>query len=151
MDESTQKSSPEINKDIIKFFDTFLKPGIAVVEGEVRQGLHMTIKALTAGELIIAESLIKVHNPNTPYDIIAKIRGAAILSQAILKLGDMEIDRSDMSLADNRIRRENLYTKLLEFPPSIISDAYELYLKAVQKQNEFFDKPAEMKEKIENF
>lgn len=38
--------------DMIKFFDTFLKPGVAIIEEEVVPGLTMKIKALNANELI---------------------------------------------------------------------------------------------------
>lgn len=56
--------------DMIKFFDTFLKPGVAIIEEEVVPGLTMKIKALNANELIIAESMIRVVNPTIPMDVI---------------------------------------------------------------------------------
>jgi len=137
--------------DMIKFFDTFLKPGTAIIEKEIVPGLQVKIKALTANELIIAESMIRVNNPSIPMDIIQKIRGAAILSQAIIQLNDMVIEREDMDVADNRARREQLYRNLLDFPPIVIAKAYDAYLEAVKMQNDFYEKPSEMKGQIENF
>ena len=149
--EQPKPLDPQITQDLTNFFDNFLKPGETILTEEVVPGLSFTIKALTTSELLIAESVIQVDNPNIPYDIIQKIRGAAILSQAVIKLNDMVIERDDMTVEQNRARRIQFYHQLQKFPPAIIAKAYDLYLKAVKTQNKMYESSTVLKEKIENF
>lgn len=136
--------------DLRMFFENFVKPGVVVKEREVAPGFTVKLKALSTGELMQAESLV-YGAQGVPNDIVVKVRSASILSQSILSVNGIDIEQGENE-KDNRVRRSFLYKKLLDMPPYVVQQAYELYIEAVRDQNNIYqNKDHETEEKIENF
>jgi hypothetical protein len=143
--------SPEFNQELSNFFENFLKEGIVIKEKEVVPGLKIKLKVLNTEELLIAESILSNQNPHIPTDVMIKVRAASILSQSIIKLNDMDIEREDLSDEENGFRRRGLYKQVLKMPALVIQKAYEFYVEAVQEQNRLYNSPKDLSDKISNF
>lgn len=137
------------NKDLNLLFDNFLKPGVVLKEKEVVKGFKVKLKPLTTGELLSAEAIMD--NSTAPADIVAKVRGASILSQAIVSLNDVEIERDDFTPQESRGRRLELYRQLLKMPPMVIHKAYSFYIECVEEQNSKYQDIPGLADQIENF
>lgn len=137
------------NQDLNLLFDNFLKPGIVIKEKEVVGGFKVKLKPLTTGELLTAEAIMD--SSSAPADVVARIRGASILSQAVIAINDVEIEQSDYTPQELRNRRLVLYRQLLKMPPVVIQKAYELYIECVNEQNKKYDDVGELTKKVENF
>ena len=144
-------TNPSFNQELSIFFENFLKEGTIVKEKEIVPGLKIKIKVLNTEELLVAESILSNQNPHIPSDVIIKVRAASILSQAIVKLNDMDIERDNLSEEENNARRRGLYKQVLKMPALVIQKAYEFYIEAVQEQNSIYDNPKELSDKISNF
>lgn len=137
--------------DLFNFFENFLKPGVIVREKEVVPGFSVKLKVLNTEELLVAESILLNASGNIPFDVLQKVRGASILSQAIISLNGMAVERDDMSKEENRSRRSSLYNQLLKMPSILIQKTYEFYVDAVVEQNKIYDAPEKISQNIENF
>jgi hypothetical protein len=140
---------PEDDLDI--FFENFIKRGTVIEEDEITPGFKIAVKVLDTGELLTAESVLATTNPHIPYDIIQKVRAASILSQAIIRVNGIDVEKEGLSKEKNHERRTGLYSKLLKMPALLVQKAYELYIKAVKKQNEIYGNQKKMIDNIENF
>lgn len=145
------EESKEVSLDISNIFENFIKPGLFVDEREVVPGLSVRLKSLNTNELMSAEAEINAQNPMIPADIIVKLRGASILSHAIITLNGVEVEKENMTEKDISLRRYALYKKLLEMPTIVIEKMYRFYLEVVATQNKFFDFPDRLGKEIENF
>ena len=148
---SENLTDPTFDKELDVFFENFLKEGVVIKEKEVVPGFKIKVKVLNTEELLVAESILTNQNPHIPSDVIIKVRAASILSQAILKLNDMDIEREDLPELDNNMRRRALYKQILKMPALVIQKAYEFYVEAVREQNALYDSPEKLGEKIGNF
>lgn len=144
-------ANPTFDQELSNFFENFLKEGIIIREKEVVPGFKVKLKVLNTEELLVAESILKNQNPHIPADVVIKVRAASILSQAILKLNDMDVERDDLPEDTNELRRRALYKQVLRMPALVIQKTYEFYVEAVQEQNALYDNPEKLGKKIENF
>jgi hypothetical protein len=144
-------TNPTFDQELANFFEGFLKEGVIIREKEVVPGFKVKLKVLNTEELLVAESILKNQNPHIPSDVVIKVRAASILSQAILKLNDMDVEREDLSDSENELRRRALYKQVLRMPALVIQKTYEFYVEAVQEQNALYEEPKKLGEKIENF
>lgn len=142
-------SEQNVNSDLTMIFENFIKPGVVVEEKEVVPGFKVKLKPLNTEELLIAESIM--HNEKAPADIVARVRGASILSRAIISLNGASIERDDFSEEDTRLRRALLYKQLLQLPAIVIHKTYKFYIECVNKQQDLYMNPQEVIEKVENF
>lgn len=138
------------NQDLFNIFDDIIKPGNIEMEREVVKGFKVRVKVLDTGEAIAAESIMR-YDSKIPVDLVARARGAAILSRAIISINNDTIERDDMSLAQKNARRELLFKQLLKLPALIIQKAYELYVEAYKKQQEVYNDLGSTVEEIKNF
>jgi hypothetical protein len=136
--------------DLDLFFNDFIKKGQIEKEDEVVPGFKIKVKVLSAGELITAESVMRV-NPEIPPDIVQKARCASILSQATISINGSLIIKDKMTRKEIAMRQAHLYQRLLDMPAYVVQKAYELYLEAVLEQNKLYSNPEELSKKIENF
>lgn len=147
--DNNQHKDDVLSDDITKLFDNFIKEGVVIKEEEVLPDLKIKLKVLSVGELLAAQSIID--ESSGPVDIVSKVRGASILSQAILALNNMDIEKDSYSPKEIRIRRATLYTQILRMPSIAVQKMYELYLRAVEEQNQRYNNIGKMAEDIENF
>ena len=150
---SNEKQPQDFTKedDLYSFFDNFIKKGVVIKEKEIVPGFNIKIKVLDTGELLSAESVLSVTNPNIPYDIIQKVRAASVLSQAIISINGINVEQPDAPTDVNYQRRSGLYSKLLKMPALVIQQSYELYIEAVREQNSLYNNQVDMSDKVENF
>jgi hypothetical protein len=137
-------------KELEQFFDGFIKKGVVIKDREIVPGMKIKLKVLDTGELLAAESILSATNPNIPPDVIQKVRGASILSQALLSINDMVVERETLTKEEIRLRRISLYQNLLRMPAIVIQKAYELYVEAAREQNKLYE-DGQLVDKIENF
>lgn len=151
-DKDLEKDIKDFNPDddLDLFFNDFIKKGRVEKEGEVVPGLRVRLKVLNTGELVSAEALMRMSSEFPP-DVVVKIRGASILSQAILSINNYEIEKENMEIEQIKQRRSKLYRQLLEMPAYVVQKTYELYLDAVIEQNKFYSEAKETAGKIKNF
>lgn len=142
--------SMDDNKDLFNIFEDIIKPGNVVLEKEVVKGFKVKVRVLDTGEAIAAESIMR-YDPRVPTDLVARARGAAILSRAIISINDDDIERDDMSSAQINTRRDILFKQLLKLPALVIQKSYELYVEAYKKQREIYDDLGGSIEEIKNF
>lgn len=148
MQEQNQEKM-DVTKDLSMIFENFIKTGVVEEEKEIVPGFKIRVKVLNTGELLIAESIM--NNSSAPADIVARVRAASILSQAILTLNGSPVEREDLSKEDIRVRRAMLYTELLKMPAMVIHKAYEFYIECVNKQNSKYDNISETMKDMQNF
>ena len=150
MDEKKIKDF-KISDDLSLFFDDFIKKGVTTKEEEVVPGLKVKLKVLDTNELLSAESIVFATS-KVPADIVVKVRCASILSQSILSINGMEIDKEGDTEEEKRGRRSALYRKLLEMSAYVLQKTYDLYIEAAKEQMEFYSGGLkEIDETIENF
>ena len=147
--EKKQMEDENMNSDLNLFFDGFIKTGNVVEEKEVTQGFKVKVKVLDTGELLIAESIMS--NSSAPVDIVARVRAASILSQAIISINEIPIDRDDYTEKEIRMRRGLLYKQLLKMPPVVVEKAYRFYIECVEKQNSKYENFQETVGDMKNF
>lgn len=140
----------EINKDLNMFFENFIKEGNVIMEREVVSGFKVKLRPLSTSELLSAETVL-LNNDTIPTDVVLKVRAASILSQSIISINGMDIEKKDSSQDENVMRRSALYKNLLSLPALIVQKSYELYLEAVNKQNDIYTNGEKISENIENF
>ena len=85
----------ELGQDLFKIFDNFIKPGVVVEEKEVVNGMKIKLRVLNISEQLEAESIISTER--VPADVVAKVRGASILSQAILSINGSDIEKENLT------------------------------------------------------
>ena len=73
----------EKNNDLKLLFDNFIKTGEVTKEKEIVPGVKVKVKVLSAGDLLIAQTIMG--HQNAPSDVTVKLRAASILSQSIIK------------------------------------------------------------------
>jgi hypothetical protein len=152
MENKTQSLENTTHKDdLINFFENFIKTGIVVKEKEITPGFSVKLKVLNTEELLIAESVLLNASGRIPYETLQKVRGASILSQSILNLNGMAVEREDVSNEENAERRHLLYKQLLKMPSLIIQKTYEFYIEAYEEQNKIYSDSNGLVEKVENF
>ena len=144
-------TNPKENDDLLNFFEEFLKPGVVIKEKEVVDGFKIKLKVLNSEELLQAESILLNSNSTIPVDILHKVRAASILSQSILQLNGIVIDKEEAPKEEARLRRHELYKQILKMPAILVQKTYEFYIEAVNEQNSFYENGKESIEKIENF
>lgn len=138
------------NDDLFNIFEDIIKPGLIELEREVVKGFKIKVKVLDTGEAVAAESVMR-YDPRVPVDLVARVRGAAILSRAIVSLNNDTIEREDMTPEQISVRRDILYKQLLKLPALVIQKAYELYVEAYNKQQDVYKNLGESSEEIKNF
>lgn len=141
----------DYSEDLNNFFEGFLKSGVVIKEKEVVPGLTVKLKVLNTSELLSAESILLAGNPNIPSDIIQKIRAASILSQAILIINGVEVEKENMIGMQIVERRQTLYSNIIKMPAYVIQKIYELYIEAVREQNDIYSSEEKVRDKVENF
>lgn len=139
----------EKNNDLKLLFDNFIKTGEVTKEKEIVPGVKVKVKVLSAGDLLIAQTIMG--HQNAPSDVTVKLRAASILSQSILSMNDVPIEREDYTSEDIRARRVLLYSQLLRMPGIVIQKMYELYIEAVNEQNSKYENFSDTIEEMENF
>lgn len=137
------------NSDLSMIFENFIKTGRVEKEKEIVKGFTIRLKVLNTGELLIAESIM--NSNSAPADIVARVRAASILSQALITLNGSKIERDDFTKEEIRIRRSLLYTELLKMPAMVIQKTYKFYIDCVEEQNSKYQDIPAMMEEIENF
>ena len=137
------------NKDLNLFFENFLKTSELIKEKEITPGLTVKLRVLSAGDLLVAQSIMG--HSDSPTDIVVKIRAASILSQALISINEMVIERDGFTEREIRERRVALYSQLLKMPSMVIQKMYELYLEAVEEQNNKYTNFSETTDDIVNF
>ena len=140
----------ELNNDINNVFEDFLIQGEIRREKEVVEGLTVEVKPLNAEELITAESIASETHSGS-MDVVAKIRAAGILSQAITKFAGVPIEKKDCDKKENRYRRINLYCQILKMPPFVIQKIYEFYIEVVEEQEKLYSDTEKTIEDFKNF
>lgn len=138
------------NDDLLNIFDEIIKPGVVEMEEEIVKGFTVKVKVLDTGEAVAAEAIMR-YDGKIPSDLVARVRGASILSRAIVSLNGDIIEREGMTAGEIDRRRQVLYTQLLKLPALLIQKAYELYVKAYAKQQEYYTNLDETGEEIKNF
>ena len=141
---------------IYNFFEHFIKEGRVYKEKEVAPKFKVKLKALNSEEILKAESVVVNATSNTLLsDIAIRIRACAILSYAIVELnGESVYTEDEMEGNDNKSmesKRVAIYQMLLKLPPQILTSLYDVYLEAVQEQNELYSDASKVKEATENF
>lgn len=144
-----QNKQDTIMSDLSMIFDNFIKTGNVEKEKEVVPGFKVRLKVLNTGELLVAESIMNTNS--APADIVARVRAASILSQAIVSLNGSPIEREDLNKQDIRVRRTMLYTELLKMPAMAIHKAYEFYVECVNEQNRKYENIGETVKEMQNF
>lgn len=132
------------------FFESFIKTGHVVLEEEIVPDLKIKVRPLNTGELLSAEAILKTGG-GMPDDIVAKVRAASILSQAIISINEIDIESDESAPGINSMKRVQLYQTLLKMPPIVVHKGYKLYVKAVKMQNEKYEDMKGMFENSENF
>lgn len=139
----------ELGKDLFNIFDGFVKKGTVVEEREVISGFKVKLKVLNVSELMEAESIINIDR--APSDIVAKVRGASILSQAILTLNGNDIEKENLTKEEIRTRRFILYKQLLTLPAIVIQKIYSFYIECVKKQERYYSDFGKTVDEMQNF
>lgn len=139
----------ELGKDLFNIFDGFVKKGTVVEEREVISGFKVKLKVLNVSELMEAESIINIDR--APSDIVAKVRGASILSQAILTLNSNDIEKENLTKEEIRTRRFILYKQLLTLPAIVIQKIYSFYIECVEKQERYYSDFGKTVDEMQNF
>lgn len=150
MEQNKKVEDFTVTDDLNIFFDNFIKSGEVVKEKEIAPNFKVKLRVLNTGELLSAESIMKA-TTDIPADIVAKVRAASILSQAIISINDLEIEKNNLTQEENNMRRVNLYKQLLKMPAIVIQKSYELYIEAVKEQNDLYENLDETIEKVKNF
>lgn len=145
----TETKQDTVTGDLSMIFDNFIKTGAVEKEKEVVPGFKIRLKVLNTGELLVAESIMNTNS--APSDIVARVRAASILSQAIMVLNGSPIERDDLDSNDIRRRRAVLYSELLKMPARAIHRAYEFYIECVNEQNSKYDNIGETIQEMQNF
>jgi hypothetical protein len=140
----------EQTDDLDLFFNNFIKKGNVEDEKQIVPGFTIKLKALNTGELLTAESIMLMDR-NVPNDIVVKVRSASILSQAILSINGMSVDKEGWNKDEIAKRRSKLYRQLLSMSAYVIQKAYEAYIEIVDKQNHLYSNAEETVKNIENF
>ena len=146
-EQNIEKNS--VTSDLSMIFENFIKTGVVEKEKEVVPGFKIKVKVLNTGELLVAESIM--NTSTAPSDIVARVRAASILSQAIITLNGSPVEREDLSKEDIRVRRAMLYTELLKMPAMAIHKAYEFYIECVDEQNNKYSNVKETIQEMQNF
>lgn len=141
---------PSNNDDLFNIFDEIIKPGNVELEREVMNGWTVRVKVLDTGEAVAAEAVMR-YDGAIPSDLVARVRGASILSRAIVSINGDVIEREGMDRRAIDARRSVLYTQLLKLPAVIIQKTYELYVEAYEKQQEYYKNLNKTGEEIKNF
>ncbi|MCX8074098.1 MAG: hypothetical protein N2749_00730 [Clostridia bacterium] len=150
MEQNKKIEDFSVMDDLNIFFDNFIKTGEVVKEKEIAPNFKVKLRVLNTGELLAAETILKATN-DIPTDIVAKVRAASILSQAIISINDLDIEKNNATQEENNLRRINLYKQLLRMPAIIVQKTYALYIDAVQEQNSLYENLDETVEKVKNF
>jgi len=153
-DESTDKIlnySFSSASDIETFFEDFLKKGVVVDEKDIVEGFKVKLKVLNTEELLISEAILLSANPTIPIDVIEKIRAASILSQAIISINGIPIERDNLDKYENSKKRESLYKQILRMPAIVIQKTYQFYIDCVQRQNNIYINEGKIVDDIKNF
>ena len=150
MSKDSAKEEKNATLDITNIFDDIIKDGYKSEEEEILPGFKVKLRPLSYNEMYRAEAEISHRNPGVPDDVTVKLRCGKILSFAIISLnGSLIDDPNDAEATESR--RIFLYDKLVTSPTIFIQKAYDLYLKAVRAENEFYAAPQEINDEIENF
>ena len=139
----------ELGQDLFKIFDNFIKTGVVVEEKEVVNGMKIKLKVLNISEQLEAESIISTER--VPADVVAKVRGASILSQAILSINGSDIEKENLTKEEVRTRRFVLYKQLLLLPSIVIQKMYEFYIDCLKKQEDIYVNFDKTVDDIKNF
>lgn len=138
--------------DINSFFEDIIKKNQFVREKDFGNGFVIKLKPLNVGELIEAEAIIRNGNPGIPIDTMVKLRAAAILSKAIIQIGNKPVESDELTDEENQMRRFALYSQLIQLPPLLITDMYSFYLSAVAEEEAFYSASGkDIDNKIEDF
>ena len=148
-----------VNEEMYDFFKDFILKSKVYKEKEVAPGFSVRVRALSAEEIIEAESVVATLSDYLIVsDVAVRIRSCSILSYAVEKLGDNEIytqeeldavtkEAKDMA----NLKRASMYNNLMKLPPLLLNKVYDLYLEAVKEQNELYSDPEKVGEKSKNF
>ena len=151
-EETKKKRFDFATMEINSFFDNIIKKNQFVREKDFGNGFVIKVKPLNVGELIEAEAIIRNGNPKIPIDTMVKLRAAAILSKAILQIGDKPVESEELTEEENQMRRFALYSRLIQTPPLLITDMYKFYLSVVAEEEAFYSASAkDINDKIEDF
>ncbi len=148
-----------INDKMYSFFKDFILNSKIYEEGEVAPGFFVRLRALSSEEIIEAESIVATLSENLIVsDVAVRIRSCSILSYAIEKIGDEDIyseEESDAKGGEARqianLKRAGLYQNLMKLPPQALKKIWDMYMKAVKRQNEYYENPEKLTEDSENF
>lgn len=148
-EQNIEDKKEDITSDLNDFFDNFIKEGSIIEEREIVPKFKVKVRVLSTGELVAAEAIMS--RSSAPSDVVAKVRGCSILSQAIVALNDNPIELPTYTEDECRRRRIILYKQLLKMPAIVIHKAYKFYVECVTKQNNLYTDFGETVNKIENF
>lgn len=148
-EQNKQQNIEETNKDLLNIFDNFIKTGMVEDEKEVVPGFKIKVKVLNVQELLDAESIMGAEQ--APADVVAKVRGASILSQAIIRLNGADIEKESLNKQEIRVRRVILYKQLLSLPGIVVQKMYEFYIECLKRQEEKYVNFDETVDEIRNF
>lgn len=147
--ENKKNNTEDSNFDVVMLFDNFIKTGKLEKEKEVVPGMTIKLKPLNTSELIAAEAIMSYSS--APADIVAKVRGASILSQAMISINGDIMASDNIDSEALRQRRIVLYQQILKLPPIVIQRMYEFYLEVVEEQKNKYENIEDTVRDIENF
>lgn len=138
------------NKDLDLLLNDFIKNGIVEKTKLIVPGFKVRLKVLDTGELLTAEAFMDMSV--APKDIVARVRAASILSQAIISINDVDIIPEGFDSQNYIIsRKRDLYQKLLKMPAMVVQKTYEFYIECVKEQNDKYEDLEGTIEDIKNF
>lgn len=141
-----------ISMDIASLFDAIITKGSITGEVTLGDNLNILLKVLDTGELLAAEAEATTNHPFMPDDIVSRGRIVSILTSATVSLNGIEIEQSNLSKEENRIRRQTLFKKYMALPTHLVDKAYTKYKELQEEQQKVYAKPIEeLEADIENF
>lgn len=141
----------KITKDLTLFFDNIISKGYMTREVKLTEDLTIELKVLDTWETLQADSRIPLLFVEGVRDVSSRARIISELATATISVNGIDIKREDLTDKENALRVEELYQKYLKLPPSLLDKLQQEYVKLSNEQLDFYTKPEELSEKIENF
>ena len=120
-------------------------------EVKLTEDLTIELKVLDTWETLQADSRIPLLFVEGVRDVSSRARIISELATATISVNGIDIKREDLTDKENALRVEELYQKYLKLPPSLLDKLQQEYVKLSNEQLDFYTKPEELSEKIENF
>ena len=146
-----KEDNEAITKDLSIFFDNLITKGKISKTVELSDNLTIEIRTLDTWETLMADARIPLNIIGAASDVSARARYVSILASATVSINGIDINQDSLTSNENARRIDEVYKKYMELPPALLDLLKEEYDKLVEKQMEFYKKPEEVIENIENF